>query len=80
MQKLFDLCSSKILLFGAAHPIQKGQNEAAARGSSTLTAREGSEMPYDLYVYTCVKQVGILSPTPALTVKASRLSESIRIP
>ena len=36
-------------------------------GSSALTGREGSEMPYILYVYTCVKQVGTLSSASAFT-------------
>ena len=50
------------------HELHIKRSERSRRaGSSTLTTREGSEMPYDLYVYTCVKQVGTLSPAAAFT-------------
>lgn len=32
-------------------------------------------MPYDLYVYTCVKQVGTLSPTPASSERSVAFAE-----
>ena len=64
---IYSCLFEKILPVVCAKCIQKGQNKNRRMDNSALTSREVSEMPYDLYVYTCVEQVGTLSPAAAFT-------------